>query len=110
MPAAGDEPDDGGGARRGPGSPSAPADHRDVAGDPLVVRDALPAAAAVRDRRPPEADPVEVSGAVPVAAVLAEQSVSLAGGRHGRNRAEPGGEVPLRGGRDRVLQPPVGAV
>src|SRR5262245_14158771 len=77
---------------------------------PGLVVDAGPAVAAILDRRLPEVDLVEQVGAIGGAALIAEDRLALARGRHRRDTAEPRGDAGLGRGRERMLQPHIGAV
>src|SRR5262245_56419586 len=88
----------------------AAAEDGDVVRDPAITGRAGAAASASRERRGPERDAIELVVARTLAALLAQQGVALAGGQYYRNRAEPGREVTLQLGVDRMLHPHVGAV
>src|SRR3712207_1639311 len=104
-----------GGARPVAGAPARgglpPAQDGDVVGHPAVIgHAAFRLAGAFGHRRAPELDLVEIAHAVGLAALGTEQLVALAGGRHGRHRAEPGGEVALHLRADGMFEPQIGAV
>jgi len=88
---------------------SAAAHHGDIVRRPAAIGHAG-ALAAGSLRRAPEVDLVELVEAIGGAALVAEQAVALAGGGHGRHRAEPRGNVTLHLGVERPLHPLVGAV
>src|SRR3990172_10453091 len=73
----------------------AASDHRDHAGHPLVVGDAVGAAleSAVGRGGLPEPNLVEVAQAVDVTALVGEQRIALAGRKHHPHRSEPGSQV-----------------
>src|SRR6185436_5296538 len=82
-----------------------------VVADPAAVRHAaLDVRGALGFRRAPELDLLEILEAVGLATLGAQQRVALAGLRHHRVGAEPGGDVTLHLRRDRPLEPGVGAV
>src|SRR5262245_18816457 len=89
---------------------SAAAEDGEVVGDPAIVwHAAVGLRRALGDRRAPELDAAEIAGAVRLAALIAQELVALAGRRHRRHRAEPGGEVALQLRAQGVLEPQVGA-
>src|SRR5205085_6761985 len=58
----------------------------------------------------PEPDLVEIPIAIGFAARIGQELIALAGGRHRRNRAEPGRDIALKLGLERMVEPQIGAI